>query len=540
MNDQNSLANFSQARKKKDIPHMIKWILLIILVFLLFLELYSGEYKRLFDQWDGRVWIVILIKLILIIGIIILMRVQRSLKCQITAPTGCTEETPDAVKGILYITVEGTAAGGAFGFYTLEIQKGSDPPYPAGRVSYPGGGVNGTIPVLSGILGTINTTDLSDGAYTITLRVNPAGSGPATVCTTTFNLLKIAVWINSVGGVAPTPNIFNEDARLKVGVVEQSFGGSLAILGSAYIYECANRKVEQVEMRYAKIPFGGSEPMQPANKTPMPAAWPVANVGTPLVYNVSNTVFWTRIGAAPTYLLNTWGTCLIGTTSYPSLVPQDWNSRTATSEGMFLKLLLAVKDTAAAANIYYDTQKVWIDNYAVIGQIVKFQRFESGVWIDIPHCTDILLSWGKLRIIGLAWDALIDPAYPADRPNDNFKGYGLTFAKQFGAAVPIPILPADAAKRVPAPPGFSLTGPAPTSVNAGVLAEWDLSALDAGDTNLTDCPDPVGAPYKLYRNCECTYTLTLTVSDYTIASDYSGVHAVQDIESLKIVNDLNG
>ena len=359
------------------------------------------------------------------------------------------------------------------------------------------------------------------------------------MCTTTFNLLKIAVWINSVAGVVPTPDIFNEDARLKAGSVELSFGGSLAILGSAYIYECASRKVKQIEMRYAKIPFGGPEPMQPANKTAIPAVW-AANVGTPLVYDPSKYFIWTRIGAAPTYLLNTWGTCKILTMIFPKPAPENWNSRTATNQGMFLKLLLAVTDTGAATNIYYDTQKVWIDNYAVIGQIVKFQRFESGVWIDIPHCTDILLSWGKLRIIGLAWDALIDPAYPPVRPNDNFQGYGLTFAKQFGAPVAIPILPADAATRVPAPPAFPLTGPAPTPADAGVLVEWDLSALDAGNTQLTNCPDPVGAPYKLYRNCECTYTLTISVSDYTIASDFAGVHGVQHVESLKIINDLNG
>jgi uncharacterized integral membrane protein len=415
MKDQTFVNANNRAPKKRDIPHLIKWILLMILLILLFLELYSGEYKRLFDQWDWRVWLVVFIKVLLIIGIIILMLVQRCLKCQIISPTGCTEESPDPVKGILYITVKGTAAGGAFGYYTVEIQKGSDPPYPAGRVSYPGGGVNGTIPVLSGDLATIDTTDLSDSAYTVTLRVYPSGSGPATVCTTTFNLLKVAVWINSVDYIAPTPNIFDEEAKLMSGGVEQSFGGSLTILGSAYIYECIGRKVERVEMRYAELPFGVPEPMQPPNKTPMPAAWPAANVGTPLIYDPSKFFSWTRIGAAPTNLLNTWGTCLIGLTVYPSLSPNLWNSRTATNVGKYLKLLLATTDTLG--NIYYDTQKIWIDNHYVKAELVKFQREIDGVWTDIPNCTDIRLSWQKLRIIGIAWDALIDPLYPATRPN---------------------------------------------------------------------------------------------------------------------------
>ena len=110
MQQQNSSNFISRAPKKRDVPHLIKWILLVILLILLLLELFSGEYKRLFDQGGGIVWFVVLIKIILIIGILILMHLQRSLKCEITSPTGCTEETPDPVKGILFITVKGTAA----------------------------------------------------------------------------------------------------------------------------------------------------------------------------------------------------------------------------------------------------------------------------------------------------------------------------------------------------------------------------------------------------------------------------------------------
>ncbi len=543
MQEQNSPNLTSRSPKKRDVPHLIKWILLIILLILLFLELFSGEYKRLFDQGGGIVWLVVLIKVLLIIGIIILIVVQRSLKCAIVSPTGCTEETPDPVKGILFITVKGTAAGGAFGYYTIEIQKDGDPPYPANIISYPGGGSNGTIPVLSGDLATIDTTALSDSAYTITLRLYPSGGGAPHVCTKTFNLLKVAVWINSVDGIAPTPNIFDEEGKLMSGGIEQSFGGSLTILGSAYIYECNNRKVERVEMLRAAIPFGGPVPMQPANNTPIPASWAGNPVGSPLIYDPTKYYFWTRIGAAPTNLLNTWGTCTIGMNTYPSLAPEAWNSRTATNAGDYFKLLLATKDTGGF--VYYDTQKIWIDNYSVIAKIVKFQRQINGVWTDLPNCTDVMLSWGKLRIIGIAWDALINSLYPVTRPNDNFNNYGLKYAKQFvpnpvnisiSPTVDKPFLASNA--RVPHPSVFPLTGPIPIAPgDADLLVEWDLSTLDAGATALTDCPNPVADPHKLFRGCECTYIIRLDVSDFTIGSEYS-VHNTSDFESVKIINDL--
>jgi hypothetical protein len=303
-------------------------------------------------------------------------------------------------------------------------------------------------------------------------------------------------------------------------------------------------------MRQAAIPFGGPVPMQPANNTAVPAAWPAANqLASPLIYDPSKYYPWTKIGMAPTYLLNTWGTCTIGMTTYPSLAAQNWYSRNATGGGAdggdYFKLLLITEDTGGF--VYYDTQKVWVDNHYVRAQLVKFQREINGVWTDLPHCTDIMLSWGKLRIIGLAWDALINPLYPVTRPNDNFASYGLNYAKQFvggslaitiAATVDKPFLASTA--RVPHPSLFALNGAIPTgAANADLLAEWDLSTLDAGPkpTGETGCPDPVSNPHSLYRGCECTYNLHLNVSDYTVG-DETGVHNTHDTESMKIINDL--
>ena len=249
---------------------------------------------------------------------------------------------------------------------------------------------------------------------------------------------------------------------------------------------------------------------------------------------------------APTNLLNTWGSCTIFGFTYPSLAAHNWQSRTATNGGGYFKLLLATEDTAG--NVYYDTQKIWIDNHSVIAKIVKFQREINGVWTDIPNCTDVMLSWKKLRIIGIAWDALINPAYPIVPPNDNFKSYELSYTKQFvGGSVTF----MSSNPRVPSPlifpliPPFPLTGSIPIApANADILAEWDLSTLDAGPTILAGCPNPIpdaahpkAHPNQLYRKCECTYTIVLRVSDSTKGSEL-WLHDTSDTESLKIINDL--
>lgn len=136
--------------------------------------------------------------------------VQQDLKCKLISPQGCTEEEPDPAAGALFVPVTGIAGGLVFGSYTLDIQRADDPPIP-GIVLYPGGGASGTTPVFpAGELGRINTTMLSDGAYTVTLRVHPAGPGPSKSDTSDFNLLKVTVYINRIANIpavsmAPVP-----------------------------------------------------------------------------------------------------------------------------------------------------------------------------------------------------------------------------------------------------------------------------------------------------------------------------------------------
>jgi len=141
-----------------------------------------------------------------------------------------------------------------------------------------------------------------------------------------------------------------------------------------------------------------------------------------------------------------------------------------------------------------------------------------------------LLSFGKLRIMGLAWDPLIDDAWPVTAPNDNFGYYRLDFWKQFGP--PFPLL-ANTPTRVPALPAGPLF-PVPTAADADELAQWDLSALDAGAI-----PSPYVAPPqpKIYRGEVCSYHLQLFVTDTTVVNE-STTHYKYYPVPLKIINDL--
>jgi hypothetical protein len=469
------------------------------------------------------------------------------LQCLITDPTGCTPEVADTTTGSLYVDVKGTAAGGGFGHYTVEVTKNADPPI-AGIVSYPGGGATGTVPVVLGELARINTTSLSDGAYTITLTVFPAGPGSTVVCTKTFNLLKVGVYISRVATVDASPNCFDVDAELSSGGEVRSFGGALTLDGSAYVYDCAGRKIKSYEIRQTRVAAPGPGPGQPPNDTAVPADWPVGNqIHTPLVYDPSKYYPWTRVGEMPANLVNDWGTITIFGTTYPILVPTSWDSRTATGNpgGGRYALLEIVEDTAG--HRYFDIQRIWVDNWPVVCQIVKFQKpAAGGGWEDLPPCTDIMMSWKKLRIIGLAWDSLIDdnPAWPTTTPNDNFDEYGLSYRKEFvGFASGIPVTPtADHPSLSPTTRVPDVLTPTPTVADADLLAEWDLSTLDAGKSPTGKCsaPLPAGDENKLYRGCSCTYTLSLGVSDTTVTEtvfDYS-IHHPSESEPIKIVNDL--
>ncbi len=539
-------------RRVQDLPGCIKYILLLFVILLLLAEIYAGEFRG-FPDVSWVILLVLFIKLLLIALLLWLIKVQRTLNCKITAPAPgeCATEEIDTVKGIQFIRVKGIASGTVFGHYTLAMSG----PYPY-TVTYPAGG--GTVPVNNAELGIIDTTAVDNGDYTITLTVFPIGAGASKVCTVNFTLLKIAVYITSAAGVPAVPNWFDQDAELVSGMHKVSIGGGIHLEGSAYVYTCLDRKVERYEIRYARVAFPGPGPLQPVFDAPIPADWPASQqVHPPLVYDASKYWPWTKVGPAPMNLINDWitqhfGAPSPGGTDYPCLSHTGWNSPAAAPDpdhlGGRYSLLLIVTDTQA--HRYYDMQRIWLDNWPVKCKILRFQRpgAAPNTWVDIPTCTDILMSWKSLRIIGLAWDALIDSAWPVDptTPNDNFQDYGLTYLKQFSPAPPdaIPIGPAfgypllSPTRRVP-DTLTPLPGPMAEDINADLLVEWDLISLDAGALpggQTCETAPPVGN--KLYRKCACTYTLTLGVNDKTVEEGASFVHHPSMDVPIKIINDL--
>lgn len=529
-------------RQIRDFPGCIKYVILLFLIALLVAEGFAGEYRPIFaGQFSAITWLswaVLIFKLLLIALLIWLIRVQRDLKCEVTGPTGCVAEETDTVAGNVFIRVQGSAGGLVFGHYILEILQSGSPISGIG-VTYPAGGASGSVPVSNGELGRINTTSLSDGSYTIRLTVYPAGAGSPSVCTgPAFNLLKVAVYITSVAGVPAVPNCFDASAELVQGMHIRSLGGTMHLLGSAYVYGCPGRQIARYEIRHHQMTVPGPAPAQPATDDPIPATWPAANVLSPLplVYDPSKYWPWTKVGPFPSNLINSWGTLHVGApppggTDYPILAQQAWGS---SANGRF-SFLLIVEDTDG--HRYYDSQVLWLDNRPITVKIVKFQGFRNSTstWEDLPTCEDIRMSiYSKIRIVGLAWDPLIDLAFPATAPNDNFDYYNIVFWKQFSPAASA--LTGNVSTRVPA-----ATAPVPTDADAGPLAEWPLTWIDA-DAPLPMLPDPVppapiDAANKIHRGESCTYTVQLFATDTTIVSE-SSTHYKYSTVPLKIINDL--
>ncbi len=396
---------------------------------------------------------------------------------------------------------------------------------------------------MNGYLGKIDTTSLSDGAYDVVLTVYPLGSGSPKVCKKTFTLLKAIVYLSRVANVPAisnlpspgNPNPFDPNAELCLDVSpdfpKRSFGGKMTMDGSAYVYECPGRKIKKYAIRYAHVTSPGGEPGQPAPDAAVPTAFSSMVAPLPLEYITADHYQpWNRVGPAPINLINSWKSITIGTHTYPKLKPGSWNSISAGS-GRY-SLLLTAEDTAG--HLYHDIQHIWLDNHQIMGEIVKFQWYheQTGVWKDLPKCKDISMKkYGEIRVVGLAWDPVIDENWwPAVAPNDNFGYYNLRFWKQFGPSHP---LTGNIVNRVPVLPG---TPPVvvPSDANADELTIWDITKLDGGTapSPYVPAPDPL-----IYRGESCTYSIRLFVTDTTVHNE-SPTHYIYDTESVKIINDL--
>ncbi len=523
-------------RSTRDLPALIKYILLILLILLLAGQLATGEMTNLV-QGSLSSWIILLIKLTLIGLLIQLIRVQRNLRCEITAPKGCVKEHSDMANGLLFVRVMGTATGAAFGHYTLEVSQGGDPPI-SGIVSYPGGAASGSVPVIDGELGRINTMSLVDGAYTVTLTVYPAGAGSPRVCVETFNLLKAMVLMDKVGAIqavsmAPVPdnpNPLDPAAELRKDFAAAppppdyrlvAVGGNLSIDGMAYIYGCSGRKITKYEIRYSKVASPGAEPSQPATLTPIPATWPVGNQIVQLEYTLPDHYMpWTRLGPGPTNLIRKWDTFTWGGT-FHYLKEAKWHSP-GVGSGRY-SLLLTAEDSIGA--VFHDIQHIWLDNLPVYAKI-------TGI-LNVEPCAELQLDQfanANMEIKGIAWDRLIDEAFPDTSPNDNFDRYRLRLFKQGGGHHEIGTF----TDRVIEP--FRKTGVYPTdataTAEAGTLATFDIATI-------LDAANPGSNPaVSLPRGEGCAYYLRLDVWDDAKLNDDTTVHHAHDNWPFCIVNNL--
>jgi hypothetical protein len=523
-------------RSVRDRPALIKYILLILLILLLLGQLAGGEVTRLAEP-NLAAWIILLIKLILIGLLVQLIRVQRDLRCEITAPKGCVKEQSDMVNGLLFVKVMGTATGAAFGHYTIDVNQGGDPPIPD-IVRYPGGGASGGVPVVDGELGRIDTMSLVDGAYTVTLTVYPAGAGSPKVCVVTFNLLKAMVLMDKVGAIqavsmapiADNPNPLDPDAELRKDNAASpppsdyrlvSIGGNLTIDGMAYIYGCSGRRITKYEIRHAKVTAPGTEPSQPPTLSPIPAVWPIGNQIVQVEYSLPDHYMpWTRLGPGPTNLIRKWGTFTWGGT-FHYLKEGKWHSDSVGS-GRY-SLLLTAEDSIGAT--FHDIQHIWLDNLPVYAKITGIHNVDPCAELQLDQFVNM-----NMEVLGIAWDRLIDTAFPDTPPNDNFDRYRLKLFKQGGGDYEIGTF----TDRVIHP--FRKDGGYPTDATAageaGTLAAFDIATV-------LDAANPGSVPgVSIPRGEGCAYYLRLDVWDHSRLNDDSTVHHAHDIWPFCIVNNL--
>lgn len=482
-----------------------------------------------------------------------LRRCFQPLVCELTEPAGCVAETVNADLKALVVPVKGTASGGGFLRYVLEWSRdgitwhASDfhyPPIP------PGGGSQGNIPVAGGLLGYFDTTARDEGAYTIRLTVYGA-QGATCVKTITFTLFKQDVRILGFDGAFTLDTTPYDPAAMFVetvpalcsrpaGVYEISFGECLSIWGSAFVGGCEGKKIKRYLIDY--------KPGFEADPT---------TGGWTNIWKVEYNTVWQyrdlNMRKDTSVLTASWVSDCVVPVPFPPycllnvpearLSPSCWQTHTSTCglSGL-ITLRLVVEDTGGA--LYYDTQKVWIDNKPICAMI----RIDA-----VPRCADIRVStfatppdcsvpW-NLPLSGIAWDEYIDPALPHSRPNDNFDFYWVKVSKQGGTELQIPIAwsmgtPCFYGTNRVGDPGTACTpcdpaNPLPTAV-FGTLAQFDLRAIDPLCSASVGYPVP--ADLLLPRGECCVYVFKLRVQDRTWTT--SGPHWREALWPVRICNDL--
>src|SRR6516225_3802559 len=492
-------------------------------------------------------------------------------RCELTAPTGCTEEEANPAAGGLAVTVLGTAAGAFFDHYTIEWRRvegrtcDDDANFKGTGVVYPGGTPVGSSPVIGGVLGAINTTALSAGSYEV--RVCVYSSAAARVCCCVqFNLFKRLVWIDRVAinpgaPVQTPPGPFVSTAPIvntNPGGIVVPVGGCVTVKGSAFVGDCDNRQIKCFDLRYGLLCLSGPgepgfnpaayfgsllAPTGPVCYTPPDeslkrAAWNVVIERAlttrlvPVTITLPSPPFPPNT-TIPAYKLQDF--CFDSTT-----IPSCIDLQHHCASGLYT-LLLDVTDTLG--NHYYDTQCVWFDNKPISA--------EFGGLEGLPDCTDLNLSkfvpqgvpcgtcW-PMKVVGIAYDEFIDSA-DMSYPSDNFDFYTISVTRQGGPTYTVPIT------STLCPPTFGpdpLTGiqcvgdpgkrcegsfpgcpvpPQPAKFH-GLLTQLDLRVFDAICALDPSLPSVFRPPpgFALQRGECCGYAFELYVQDKTWSDSFAG------------------
>lgn len=572
-------------RRVRDLPRLIKYIVLLLLILLLLGEFATGEFSRFAVMQDvrrdGLYWLILVIKLLLIGLLIWLIRVQQSLTCKITKPTGCTDEEVNHAVGGLTVEAVGSAGGAVFGHYTLEWRKvegqdcQDDADWSSDGVVYPGGGATGSAPVTNGTLGWLNTTVWSAGSYEVRLCVYTfQPGGPRKCCCTQFTLFKQLVWIERVAinpgaPVQTPPGPFNANADIvnqNPGGTIVPVGGSVTIEGSAWVGECNNRKIKCFDLRYGLgfLPGPDDPGFNPADYTGSLLTAPVCYIPpeedekrAPWNWVIGRELT-TRLVKTPIEILgHTYDVWKLQDYRFnsASLLPACPDAHHHCRSGKYT-LLLQVEDTAS--KMYYDTQHVWFDNKPIH---VEFSGIEG-----LAPCTDLHLGvfalpdapcntpW-PINLRGIVYDEYIDEA-DTTYPSDNFDHYALRITKQGGPTYHVPITPdlvtlgpdpLKGTKRVGEPgkrceddlPGCSPVSSVP-SKSSDVLTRLDLRIFDAVCASSLAAPFAPPAGFALKRGTCCGYTFRLYARDKTWSDGWAGGyhHAWSPPWAVCICNDL--
>lgn len=496
------------------------------------------------------------------------------LRCELTGPTGCTEEKPGLVKDAVAVEIDGTATGAFFDHYTLHWRKVQgqacvdDPSWKTIGISYPGGGPTGSVPVVAGTLGWLDTTNLLPDSYEIRLCVYSiiANAVPCCFCIT-FALFKVMVWIDRVAELpgAPVktpPGWFDLPAPPQVPIVHQNpggiivpVGGCISVVGSAWVGDCQNRQIQCVDLRAAvgwqpgtaEPGFIPSLPLYTIPMLPTPICYPDADP----VVELKKRSWWNQL-VETNLIRGSWvPTPIMGfDTQYclpkscfdsASVLPPCPDAQHGCHSGKYTLLLDVTDTTTPIPNHYYDTQQVWFDNKPIH---VEFDGLEG-----VGPCQDVCLSkyvpagapcgvcW-PMNLLGIVFDEYIDDA-DHSYPSNNFDYYSLSITRQGGPSYAIPITlslcpPAfgpdqlKGTQRVGEPGTrceVALGCPPPVfgAIMSALLSKLDLRIFDAvcaGDPSFK-APFTPPAGFALKRGQCCTYAFELFAQDKTWTNGFA-------------------